>query len=322
MTDRAPKRMSEGDHLQRLLLEQANARCVVAHLDETYAQVRSRGQYPDRIAQLIGETLVVCALCSSGVKFDGRISLQLRSSSALKLLMADCTDQGGLRGLARFEPSEALASADFSTLTDGGILTMTVEPSTRGHDRGDNRGENRGDNRRDKRGQMWQGIVPLEGGSMARAIERYFEQSEQLETKLVLAVNETRASGILLQRMPGPTIDDDGWDRVCALLDTLEPQELLATDSETLLHRLFHEESRRLFPSRPLEFFCPCSRERVATVLRGLGAEELESIVAARGEIDVSCEFCNQQYSFDRLDVTQLLHSDAPDAPDGGSTVH
>lgn len=299
--------MSSGsDHLQRLLLEQANARCVVAHIDETYAEVRSRGEYPDRIAELIGETLAVCALCSSGVKFDGRISLQLRSSSALKLLMADCTDQGGLRGLARFEPSEALASADFSTLTDGGILTMTVEPSSRGHNRG----------------QMWQGIVPLEGGSMARAIERYFEQSEQLETRLVLAVTGTRAAGILLQRMPGPTIDDDGWDRVCALLDTLEPRELLATDSETLLHRLFHEESRRLFPARPLEFFCPCSRERVATVLRGLGAEELESIVAARGEIDVSCEFCNQQYSFDRLDVAQLLLSDAPDAPDGGSTVH
>jgi len=290
------------DHLQRLLLEQANVRCVVAHLDSVYAEVLERGRYPDVLARLLGESLTVAALCSSGVKFEGRVSLQLRASGAVKLLMADCTDDGGLRGLARFDADALLAVRGFAEIAQGGVLTMTVEPS--------------------RKGQMWQGIVPLEGNSMAEAIAGYFDQSEQLPTRVLLAVDENRAAGMLVQRLPGDAEDDDGWNRACRLLETVGQQELLETDSETLLHRLFHEETRRLFPARPLQFYCPCSRERVANVLRGLGAEELDSIVEAEGEVDVSCEFCNQQYSFDPLDVRRILHSHLPEQNDDDATVH
>lgn len=290
------------DHLQRLLLEQANVRCVVAHLDTVYSEVLQRGRYPDLLARLLGESLVVAALCSSGVKFEGRVSLQLRASGAVKLLMADCTDDGGLRGLARFDADALLAVREFSEIAQGGVLTMTVEPSGKG--------------------RMWQGIVPLEGNSMAEAIAGYFDQSEQLPTRVVLAVNESRAAGVLLQRLPGNADDDDGWNRVCRLIETVGDRELLETDSETLLHRLFHEETRRLFPARPLQFYCPCSRERVAQVLRGLGAEELDDIVESEGRVDVSCEFCNQSYSFDPLDVRRILHSDLPEQDDDNATVH
>lgn len=290
------------DHLQRLLLEQANVRCVVAHLDSVYAEVLERGRYPDALARLLGESLTVAALCSSGVKFEGRVSLQLRASGAVKLLMADCTDDGGLRGLARFDPDALLAARGFAEITHGGVLTMTVEPSGNG--------------------QMWQGIVPLEGNSMAEAIAGYFDQSEQLPTRVMLAVDESRAAGMLVQRLPGAADDDDGWNRVCRLLETVGDKELLETDSETLLHRLFHEETRRLFPVRALEFHCPCSRERVVRVLRGLGAEELDSIVEAEGEVNVGCEFCNQQYSFDALDVRRILNSDLPEQDDGDATIH
>ena len=293
------------DHLQRLLLEQANARCVIVHLDEVYQQVLARGHYPDHIGKLLGETLVVAALCSSGVKFNGRISLQLRASGGLKLLMADCTDEGGLRGLARFDEAE-VPGADFAALTKGGLLTMTIEPSDKG--------------------QTWQGIVPLEGGSMSEAIGNYFDRSEQLPTRLMLAVSNGRAAGVLLQRLPGPAKDADGWNRLCKLLETTESEELQHTDAETLMHRLFHQEQRRLFPARPLKFFCPCSRERVVSVLRGLGEDELQSIIETEGEIDVNCEFCNQHYAFDRLDIAQLLHDSASDGlsdrPDGQPTVH
>lgn len=290
------------DHLQRLLLEQANVRCVVAHLDVVQAEVLKRGHYPDALAKLLGESLVVAALCSSGVKFEGRVSLQLRASGALKLLMADCTDDGGLRGLARFDPDGMLAAREFTEITQGGILTMTVEPSTNG--------------------RMWQGIVPLEGASMAEAIAGYFDQSEQLPTRVLLAVDESGAAGLLVQRLPGTAEDEDGWNRVCRLLDTVGEKELLTTDSETLLHRLFHEETRRLFPARPLRFHCPCSRERVSRVLRGLGSEELDEIVESQGEVEVSCEFCNEQYKFDPLDVSRILHSDLPEDGDDSATVH
>jgi molecular chaperone Hsp33 len=290
------------DHLQRLLLERANVRCVVVHIDETYDEVLRRGRYPDLLAHTLGEALVVSALCSSGVKFEGRVSLQMRASGPLKLLMADCTDTGGMRGLARFDAESMLAMREFSELAEGGVLTMTVEPSGKG--------------------RMWQGVVPVEGVSLADAIAGYFDQSEQLPTRVRLAVSDGRAAGMLVQRMPGSADDEDGWNRACRLVETVKDAELLETDSETLLHRLFHEETRRLFPARPLGFHCPCSRERVARVLRGLGPEELDSIVEAEGRVDVSCEFCNQQYRFDRLDVQRLLHSDLPEDGDGSETVH
>ncbi|MGK7295905.1 MAG: Hsp33 family molecular chaperone HslO [Candidatus Wenzhouxiangella sp. M2_3B_020] len=290
------------DHLQRLLLERANVRCVVVHIDETYDEVLRRGRYPDLLARTLGEALVVSALCSSGVKFEGRVSLQMRASGPLKLLMADCTDTGGIRGLARYDAESMLAVRRFSELAEGGVLTMTVEPSGKG--------------------RMWQGVVPVEGVSLADAIAGYFDQSEQLPTRVRLAVAEGRAAGMLVQRMPGSADDEDGWNRACRLIETVKDAELLETDSETLLHRLFHEETRRLFPARPLEFHCPCSRERVARVLRGLGSDELDAIVETEGRVDVSCEFCNQQYRFDRLDVQRLLHSDLPEDGDGSETVH
>lgn len=289
------------DHLQRVLLDAANARCVVVRLDRTLDAVMGRGTYPETIQRLLAETVVVTALCSSGIKFKGRISLQLRSSGPLTLLMADCTDDGGLRGLARFDSEEDPSGADLRELAAGGVLTMTLEPSDRG--------------------QTYQGIVPMEGGGIGDAIEGYFQQSEQLDTRILLAVGEGRAAGVLLQKLPGQAEDPDGWNRAGHLLDTLTPEELLDNDAETLLHRLFHEESRRLFPQRPLRFECPCTRERVASVLRGLGRQELEDIIRSQGEVDVDCQFCNERYAFDRLDLEGLLLSDAPEAPDGGS-VH
>ncbi len=290
------------DYLQCLLLEQANVRCVVVHIDEVYCQVRERGRYPERLGRLLGESLVVSALCSSGIKLDGRVSLQLRASGAVRLLMADCTDAGGMRGLARYDSQAFAGATDFSELTEGGVLTVTIEPSGSG--------------------RTWQGIVPLAGDSMAEAIAGYFDHSEQLPTRVVLAVTENRAAGLLVQRLPGPAGDDDGWRRACHLVETLGQQELLDHDAETVLHRLFHEQDRRLFPARPLRFYCPCSRERVARVLRGLGEDELRAIIESESEVGVDCEFCNEHYRFDRLDVERLLISGAPESDDPSPTVH
>jgi molecular chaperone Hsp33 len=290
-----------GDHLQRVLLEAANARCVVVHLERVLDEVLGRGHYPAIVADRLAEALVVTALCSSGLKFEGRISLQLRSPAALSLLMADCTDQGGLRGLARFDADGVAAdgSGDLRALAADGTLTMTLEPS--------------------ERGQTYQGIVPLVGTGLGEAMEAYFKQSEQLETRIRVVVGQGRAAGLLLQKLPGEAADPDGWNRLGHLLDTVSMDELQNTDAGTLLHRLFHEEPRRLFPARPLAFHCPCSRERVLAVLRGLGEAELNDILETRGEVDVDCQFCNQNYHFDALDLKQLIHTDAPEVPDGDS---
>jgi molecular chaperone Hsp33 len=143
---------------------------------------------------------------------------------------------------------------------------------------------------------------------VASCLEHYFELSEQLPTRLMIASNEGRASGLLLQVMPGHDApDSDGWNRVTQLASTLTEDELLILDHPTLITRLFHEELVRLFDPRPLRFNCSCSRERTAQALVAIGAEEARDIIAERGQIDMHCQFCRQHYQFDADDVAALF---------------
>jgi molecular chaperone Hsp33 len=298
--------MKPGDFLQRVLFEQINARCVLVRLDEVIGQVLEDADYPPAVRELLAQSLLVVALLSSGIKFNGRISLQLQSSRSLPLLMADCTEDGGLRAIARMDEQTLDVPDDparlFAALVEDGILTLTLEPADGG--------------------QRWQGIVPLEGKGLDQAIEAYFERSEQLPTRLRLAVADGKASALMLQQMPGQGEDEDedkdGWNRLLHLLATVKPSEMLELDAETLFYRLFHEESRRLFPPRPLKFFCPCTRERVLGVLQGLGAGELESLAEEEEVVEVRCQFCNRAYHFDQFDLNAIIQS----GDEGSQTVH
>jgi molecular chaperone Hsp33 len=148
--------------------------------------------------------------------------------------------------------------------------------------------------------------VPLQGRNLAGALETYFEQSEQLKTRLWLFANETRAVGLLLQELPSQSSKDD-WERIEILADTVTEQELLELDCEHLLYRLFNEEEVRLFDAEPVEFQCSCSRPRIERTLRALGSDELEDILKEHCTIQVGCEFCSERYLFDRIDVETLL---------------
>lgn len=290
-----------GDRIQRMILEDLNTRCVAVRLDEVVSQVLARGDYPEPVARLLSELLATAALCASGLKFSGRISLQVRAGGPVRLLMADCTHEGGLRGLARFD-ADAIAEDDtFAGLTAGGILTLTLEPTDR---------------------EPWQGVVPLAGEGLAAAVTGYFEQSEQLPSHLLVAAGDECSAGLLVQQLPGGDTDPEEWRRIGHLLATVEPAELLEAGPETLLHRLFHAEDRRRYDPAGLHFHCPCNRERVASMLRGLGEAELESILAEAGEVEVHCEFCNQAYHFDRLDIGALVQGDPGSEPDADPTIH
>jgi molecular chaperone Hsp33 len=294
------------DCLQRLVFEKINARCVWVRLDDVLDKVLGDGGYPPVVSGLLSEALVVVALLSSGIKFSGRISLQLRGDGPLSLLMADCTADGGLRGIARLRDNAVIPETSarlFRQLAAAGTLTITLEP--------------------DQEGQRWQGIVPLEGDRLADAIEAYFERSEQLATQVRLARGKDCACALMLQRLPdeGAEIgepDPDGWNRLQHLIATLGRDELLKASGPDLLHRLFHAEPRRLFPSRPLTFHCPCSRDRVRDVLRGLGSSELTDMAAEQEIIEVRCQFCNRAYHFDRLDIQALIQGPV----DGSQSVH
>jgi len=294
------------DSLQRLVFEEINARCVCVELDSVLDAVLGDSDYPSVVATLLAESVAVVALLSSGIKFSGRISLQLRGDGPLSLLMADCTADGGLRGIARLREGAEIPCDDaglFRELAAGGTLTITLEP--------------------EHEGQRWQGIVPLEGDGLAGAIEAYFERSEQLATHVQLACRDGRARALMLQRLPdeggtGSDSDPDGWNRLEHLLRTLGRAELLETPGGELFQRLFHEEPRRLFPARPLRFHCPCSRERVQTVLQSLGSAELSEMAAEQDMVEVRCQFCNRAYSFDQLDIQALAQSPV----EGSQSVH
>ncbi len=294
--------MTRNDHLQRLMFEEINARCIWVQLDQVAAHVLSRADYPPAISDQLAQTLLVAATMSSGIKFEGRITVQLQSSGPVSLLMADCDHDGGVRGIAHLRDGASVPESSqdlFARLADDGTLALTVDPL--------------------QQGKRWQGIVPLEGASLEQALENYFQQSEQLPTRIRLAFDGQRASALMIQKMPGGTEDEDGWNRLEHLLDTLGPDEMLSSEGEQVLHRLFHAEARRIFPARELHFHCPCTRERVADVLQSLGANELRELAAEQHVVEVRCEFCNEAYCFDQVDLAALAQ-DGP--PDDSTTVH
>ncbi|MDR3389532.1 MAG: Hsp33 family molecular chaperone HslO [Rudaea sp.] len=279
------------DFLQRFLLERAQVRGVLVRLEESWRQVRERADYPAPVRTLLAKSLAASALLTGNLKFEGSLSIQLKSGGPLTLLFAECGHDGRLRGLARWQDEPA---AGFQ-LADGidPLLAITIENAASG--------------------QRYQGLVPVENNDLARLFEQYFERSEQLPTRIVLAADETRCAGLMLQQLPadsGGEVDTDAWTRVGVLLDTISPAELLTLPAEQLLLRLFHEESPRVYPSRPLAFGCRCSRERVAGMLRSLGHAEAEAAVQEDGAAEVTCEFCNTRYRFDRIDLEQIFRGD------------
>jgi molecular chaperone Hsp33 len=236
-------------------------------------------------------------LLAATIKFQGLLTLQLQGGGPLRLLVVQCTHSGDLRGLARAD-SDEITAAPLDQLCREGTLTITIDPGG-GQDR-------------------YQGIVSLEGGSLATALETYFAQSEQLPTRLHLGADRRTAAGLLLQRVPGETPDVDAWPRIEILGDTLTEVELLTLEARQLIRRLFHEEDVRLFDARPLCFRCACSQKRTVALLRALGQEEIQAILAEQGQISVSCEFCGKRYVFDPVDAAGLF---AAVAPPGGSTT-
>jgi len=283
------------DVLHRFLLERAGVRGVLVRLGPAWREVAARAGYPEPLRDLLGQTLAASALLTGNIKLDGALSIELKSRDALRLLFAECTDEGRLRGLARW--SDPLPPTLALDALDDAVLAITIGSV--------------------ERGQRYQGLVALQHAELAGALENYFVQSEQLPARIMLAADGEHAVGLMLQKLPdeggrGAAHDEDAWNRVVHLAATLGSAEMLATAPEQLLYRLFHEESVRLFEPRSLAFGCTCSRERVSAMLRSLGRDEVEAALAAReGEIEVTCEFCAQQYRFDRIDAEHLLSEGA-----------
>lgn len=267
-------------------LQSAGVRGQVVHLQSSWQQVLATADYPAGLRRLLGESLVASALFAGALKFEGSLSIHLRGSGALRLLFAECTHTGDLRGIARCEDDGHDAHVDLAQ--PGTQLAITIE-NTQSETR-------------------YQGLVAVEANQLAGAFEGYFERSEQLPTRLMLVERNGRCAGIMLQRVAeaGGLVaasDADAWNRVCHLLATLGEDELLDLPVETLLLRLFHEEEVILQGARSLRFRCSCSRRRVLDMLRSLGREEAFAGLDASGKLKVTCEFCNRDYLLDEVDL-------------------
>lgn len=284
------------DCLRRFVFERFPVRGEIVHLDETWRTVLERRAYPPALERLLGETMAAAALLYATIKFDGLLTLQLQSQGALQLLLVHCNGDGRLRGLAKWRGE--IGERSLAELCPG-TLMISIDP---------------GD------GERYQGVVSVEGDTPAAVLEHYFERSEQLPTRLHLSADSDGAAGMLLQRLPGASADDDAWNRVERLGATLDEEELRELDAPTLLRRLFHQEDVRLFQPQPLGFQCTCSRERIATMLQGLGYDEVRSILDDEGQVEVQCEFCGQDYRFDAIDAEAIFA--AVHQPDVPTTYH
>jgi molecular chaperone Hsp33 len=290
---------SDRDTLTRFLFEHAEVRGEVVRLDATWRAVLANHTYPEPIRNLLGEMMAAATLLAATLKFDGSLIMQMQGSGPVTLAVVECSSDFHLRATAKWR--DDLVPGDIAALLGQGKFVITIDPKSST--------------------QIYQGIVALEGTTVAQVLEHYMLQSEQLETRLWLASDGEQACGLLLQRLPEhASADTDAWNRALNLGSTLSAEELLTLPARDILHRLFHEEDLRLFEPRPVSFRCTCSRERVANMLRLLGLDEVHSILEEQGKIAVDCEFCNRHYAFDAVDAEQLFAADVLTQP--GSTRH
>lgn len=277
------------DTLQRFIFDHTDIRGELVRLEQSYRDALTKHNYTPPVAKLLGDFLSAAALLSATLKFEGTLTLQARSQGEIPLIMAETTHDHTLRAIAR--DAENATSTDFHTLLKGGQLAITIDPT---------------------KGQRYQGIVPLEGSNLAECLEHYFQQSEQLSTRVWLASNEDCTTGMMLQELPASqSIDSEQrqeqWQHITHLANTLTTQEMLDLDFNTLLHRLYHQEQVRLFDPHTLSFQCSCSQQRTAKAIKALGRSEAEAVIAEQGNISIVCEFCHHQYHFNAATVAAIF---------------
>jgi molecular chaperone Hsp33 len=301
--------VSEPDRVRRFVLERHPIRGHAVRLSRAWIELREHQDYPADVQQLLGEAVAAVVLLAATLKFDGTLTLQLQGKGLVNLLVAQCTHDFKVRGMARHDAAafhahmlkESGAAPSFRAMTGDGQIIVTVEATDRA--------------------SSYQGVVPITGNSLAESLEAYFRQSEQLPTRVRLACSAGALAGMLVQRIPGEggtqaPVDEAAfeaaWRKAEAAMSQLTRSTLLEDDVEQRLVDMFGVDEVRVFSGHDVRFECRCSRERVANVLRSLGADEVRSVIAEQGACTVTCEFCQKPYRFDAIDVEQLFTEAAP----------
>jgi molecular chaperone Hsp33 len=289
----------DSDGMRRFLFEGSNVRGVRVHLSAAWQTLLARHPYPDPVKSILGQSLAAVALLGATIKFDGSLTLQMSGDGPVPMLVVQTTGARTVRGMASVRGD--ISSDELSDLLGKGHLAITI-------DQGPGK-------------ERYQGIVALQGDRLALVIDAYFENSEQLPTRLWLAADTQHAAGVLLQALPADEFDDDAWQHWITLAETLTSEELLSLSTEQVLRRLFHAEPVRVFAAEPVQFHCRCSRERVSGMLRAMELAELQETTDEEGGIlSVSCDFCNADYKFDRIDLEALFATELEQPPPSATT--
>lgn len=287
--------INHADIRTRFIFDDMPVRGLHVRLENVWKHIVGQKHYPAAIRRALGELLAAGALLSGNLKTDGTLIVQVQGQGRLKMLVAEATSDQTVRATARWD--ETAEINDDESLTDllgsNSVFVLTLQP---------------------KDAEPWQGVVPLEGGSIAQMLINYTKRSEQLDTQIVLASSDDACGGLLVQRLPETEPDAASWEHVGTLVQTLTPEELTGLDAQHVLYRLFHETPPRVFDPESIEFACTCSRGKVSDMLLMLGGEEVGGVVAEQGSIQIDCDFCHAKYVFDETDVNALFGADVVNA--------
>lgn len=302
------------DTLHKYLALDHATRVQAVRLTDTWRTGLAHQDHPPVLQRLMGELSAAAVLLAGNIKFNGSVVLQLQGNGPVRLIVVECTTDLGLRATAHVREDAGIPDdGTLQTLlnADGqGRFMVMLDPE-----------------RRETGAPAYQGIVPLEGETVADALEHYMRNSEQLNTRMWLAADERHCAGFLLQRLPeaggraAESAEEPSWDRFVALAETLQAAELLDEDTDTLIHRLFWQDELRMFEPQAVRWHCPCSRDRVANMLRTLGRAEIDSILSEQEQVRIACNFCGKPYVFDAVDCA-MLFTDGPQPPQEPGTLH
>jgi molecular chaperone Hsp33 len=320
--------------LHKFLFDGLPVRGMLVQLTDVWQEVLKRraanvetGPYAEPVRHLLGEMTAAAVLMQSNIKFNGALVMQIFGDGPLKLAVVEVNPNLSLRATAKVvgELGDASTLPEMVNVNNEGRCAITLDPLHKMPGQ-----------------QAYQGVVPLfddhrnKLDKFSDVLQHYMLQSEQLDTTLVLAANDTTAAGLLIQRLPikgegnlaaKATMEDEDeigrsedYNRISILASSLTSDELLNLDVETILRRLFWEEKLVRFEPLTPSFACSCSRERVSNMIRSLGTEEVESILAERGEVEVGCDFCGEQYRYDAVDAAQIF-TGTPTPPPAPSSL-
>lgn len=277
--------MNEQDTIQRFIIEDKDIRGEIVHLNESMTSAFLNFEYPSELKVLLGQCLCATVLMSATIKFEGKISLQLQGQGIVRLVLVQVTHDRVLRGIIKWDGETE--GKGFRELIGDAQLAITIEPD---------------------KGKRYQGLVPLEHDRLDACLETYFLRSEQIPTQIWLSASQTGSAGFLIQKLPGhgDELSSEEWEHISILARSVTDDELLNLPNETMLFRLFHQETVRIFDLQPVTYRCMCSRSRCESAIVSLGKTEIDDIIDEGNPVSMSCDFCGTEYQFSIEEIKEL----------------